>query len=534
VYPGSSDGSALHRFGPLILVGLISLLVPVQGWGQPLTVESGLIEGVQEGTVTVYKSVPYAAAPVDRLRWKSPQPPLPWSGVRQATTFGPICMQSGVSVPGAAAEPIGEDCLTLSIWTPAVTPRQRLPVMVWIPGGGFTQESGSMPLYWGDALARRGVIVVTVNYRVGVFGFLAHPELTRQSEHRSSGNYGLLDQIAALEWIKRNIAAFGGDAQRITAWGQSAGAMSISVLMASPLARGLFHRAIGHSGALFTPPEATGDPDRWYLKGAEARGLKFAETLGAESIDSLRTLPADRLLKAGREGTTHPIIDGYVLPKTPYDVFSSRQQQDVPLLIGWNADEARPLLAGRTVTLATFSDDIARAFGSDRLREIASAYLTLYPATTDAEARTSRAHFERDLRFGWDVWTWARLQARGGRAHVYYYYFAHAPPFPPGSPFSGWGAGHWQELRYAFDHLSQEPWSWSRADHALAEAMAIYWTNFAKKGNPNGERLPTWPRFTKDSERVMWLGSAIVAGDVPNLEGLRLFDDFYSRFRRGN
>ena len=388
-----------------------------------------------------------------------------------------------------------------------------------------------MPLYWGDALARRDVIVVTVNYRVGVFGFLAHPELTRQSEHRSSGNYGILDQIAALGWIKRNIAAFGGDTQRITVWGQSAGAMSVSLLMASPLARGLFHRAIGHSGAFFTPPAATGDPDGWYLKGAEARGVKFAQALRAESIDSLRTLAADQLLKASRDATTHPIIDGYVLPKAPYDVFSSRQQHDVPLLVGLNADEARPLLVGRTVTLAKFSDEIATAFRSDRLREIASAYLTIHPATTDADARTSRAHFERDLRFGWDVWTWARMQARRGRADVYYYYFTHAPPFPSGSPFSGWGAGHWQELRYAFDHLSQEPWSWGPADHALAEAMATYWTNFAKKGNPNGDGLPTWPRFTEGSARVMWLGSAIVAGDVPNLEGLRLFDDLYSRFR---
>ena len=524
----------MKKAGALTIIALgISLLAPVQTSAQPLEIESGLIEGVRDGAVAVYKSIPYAAPPIDGLRWAAPQPPLRWNGVRHATSFGPICMQAGVSVPGAAAEPVSEDCLTLSIWTPAVPAREKLPVMVWIPGGGFTQASGSMPLYWGDALARRGVVVVTINYRVGVFGFLAHPELTRQSRHRSSGNYGVLDQIAALEWIKRNIAEFGGDSKRITIWGQSAGSTSVSLLMASPPARGLFHRAIGQSGALFTPPEATGDPAAWYLKGAEARGLKFAAVLGATSIDALRAVPADRVLKAGREGTTHPIVDGYVLAKEPYEVFSSRQQHDVPLLIGSNADEGMPMIAGRTVTLAAFSDDIVAALRSERLRAVADAYLTLYPAATDSAARATRAAFERDLRFGWDVWTWARLHARADKGDVYYYYFAHRPPFPPGSPFAEWGAGHWQELRYVFDHLEQEPWAWGPADRALADAMASYWTNFARTGNPNGGRLPAWPRFTTKSERVIRLGDAIAAGDIPNLEGLRRLDDFYAGFRKG-
>ena len=272
-------------------------------------------------------------------------------------------MQTGVSVPGAPREPVSEDCLTLSIWTPAKSREQKLPVMVWIPGGGFTQESASMPLYWGDALATRGVIVVTINYRVGLLGFLAHPELSRESGHHSSGNYGLLDQIAALAWIKRNVAAFGGDPERVTIWGQSAGSMSVSLLMASPLARGLFQRAIGQSGGYFVPPAATRSPEGLFLKGAEEQGVRLASDLGAKSLEALRKLEPEQFLKDGNAGTMHPIIDGYVVPEEPYAAFAAGRQNDVPILIGSNADEARPLIAGNDVRLATFAEDIGQVFG---------------------------------------------------------------------------------------------------------------------------------------------------------------------------
>ncbi len=315
-------------------------------WAQPVRIDTGLIEGIQSGASTVYKSIPFAAPPVGELRWRAPEPAPPWNGVRRADKFGPICMQTGVSVPGAPLEPVSEDCLTLSIWIPAKSRGQKLPVMVWIPGGGFTQESASMPLYWGDALATRGVIVVTINYRVGLLGFLAHPELSRESGHHASGNYGLLDQIAALAWIKRNIAAFGGDPERVTIWGQSAGSMSVSLLMASPLARGLFQRAIGESGGFFVPPAATGSAEGLFLKGAEEQGVKLAADLGATSLEALRKLEPERFLKDGIAGTTHPIIDGYVLPEEPYTVFAAGRQNDVPILIGSNADEGRPMMAG--------------------------------------------------------------------------------------------------------------------------------------------------------------------------------------------
>ena len=243
----------LRSVGMAIATALATSVTSLMAALPVIRIESGLVQGIQTGDAIVYRSIPYASPPIGELRWKAPQPPPSWTGVRQTGVFGPVCMQTGVSVPGAAPEPVSEDCLTLNVWTPAAA-RGRLPVMVWIPGGGFTQESASMPLYWGDVLTRRGVIVVTINYRVGVFGFLAHPDLSRESRFGTSGNYGLLDQIAALEWVKRNIGAFGGDAGRVTIWGQSAGAMAVTMLTTSPLSKGLMHRAIGQSGGFFTPP----------------------------------------------------------------------------------------------------------------------------------------------------------------------------------------------------------------------------------------------------------------------------------------
>jgi para-nitrobenzyl esterase len=498
---------------------------------QPVRIETGLIEGIQTGLTTVFKSIPFAAPPVGELRWRAPQPALPWNGVRRADKFGPIAMQTGVSVPGAPAELVSEDCLTLSIWTPSKSAEQKLPVMVWIPGGGFTQESASMPLYWGDALATRGVIVVTINYRVGLLGWLAHPELSRESGYHSSGNYGLLDQIAALAWIKRNIAAFGGDPGRVTIWGQSAGSMSISLLMASPRARGLFQRAIGQSGAYLVPPAATGSPEGLFLKGAEEKGVRLASDLGATSLEALRKLEPERFLKNGIAGTMHPIIDGYVVPEEPYFAFAAGRQNDVAILIGSNADDARPLIPSGNIRLATFVQDLGNAWGSKVVRALAEEYIKTYPATTDKEARESRAKFETDLRYGWDMWTWGRMQAKTGRSQVFSYYFAHLPPYPKDSPFADWRAGHWSELPYVFDHLSQQSWAWSDADRALANLMATYWTNFAKTGDPNGDGVPVWPNFTTDREQVLHFDKSATIGGVPNLEWLRRLDLRYKGLR---
>jgi para-nitrobenzyl esterase len=302
---------------------------------------SGSISGVRADGLSVYKGVPFAAPPVGALRWRPPEPVPPWTGTRTATAFAPACMQEGVSMPGEVAPKVSEDCLYLNIWTPAERAAERLPVIVWIYGGGYRNGSASMPLYWGDQLAHRGVIVVTIAYRLGPLGFLALPELTRESSYGSSGNYGLMDQIAALRWVQHNISAFGGDSNRVTIAGQSSGAISVSILMASPQAKGLFQRAIGESGALFEPLQLA---PSYLLVNAERDGEKYAAALGVHSLQELRRLPATRLLGGGNAGgVTHPVIEPYLLPMTPYAAFAAGRQNDVPVLIGSNAEEARSL-----------------------------------------------------------------------------------------------------------------------------------------------------------------------------------------------
>jgi para-nitrobenzyl esterase len=484
--------------------------------------ESGPISGVREGGLSVYKGVPFAASPVGDLRWRPPAPVTHWSDIRKADAFAPACMQDSISMPGETPPVVSEDCLYLNIWTPAKNAQEHLPVIVWIYGGGFISGSASMPLYWGDRLAHRGVIVVTIAYRLGPLGFLAHPELTRESPHHSSGNYGLMDQIAALEWIQRNIAAFGGDPKNVTVAGQSSGSMSVSMLMASPFAKGLFQRAIGESGGLFEPLQLA---PKYLLANAERDGEKYAVSLGATSLQQLRNLPASKLTgNAG--GIVHPVIEPYVLPASPYDAFTSGRQNDVPLLLGSNADEARALTDVSHVTAATFDKDLQQSVGA-----LPTQLVAAYPHTTDEEARQAQLGLERDLRFGWDMWAWARLQAATGKSAVYYYSFRQQPPFPAGSVYAGWGASHFAELWYVFDHLDQEPWRWTKADRRVAEEISNYWVNFAKTGNPNGPSLPQWPAFTSAGGRVIYLGDPITVGGVANIDSLTVFDNVYSSVR---
>jgi para-nitrobenzyl esterase len=481
------------------------------------------VQGVRADGLTVYKGVPFAAPPLGPLRWRAPQPPAPWKGVRRASAFAPACMQTSVSMPGETPPRVSEDCLYLNIWTPARRPDARLPVMVWIHGGGFSSGSASMPLYWGDRLAKRGVIVVTVAYRLGPLGFLAHPELSRESARGSSGDYGLMDQIAALKWVQRNIAAFGGDPARVTVLGQSAGATSVSLLMASPAAKGLFQRAVGESGGAFEPVELA--PDN-LLANAEKTGQAYAASLGETSIAELRALPAAALFNGREEAVGHPVIGPDVLPLSPYQVFAEGRQNDVPVLIGSNEEEARALVDLSTVKAATYLDDIRRKWGP-----LPEPLLDAYPHATDEAARQARAHFERDLRFGWDMWAWARLQARTGRGKVFYYHFSQSPPFPQGSVYAGWGPSHYAELWYVFDHLDQEPWGWTAADRRLADQMATYWTNFAKAGDPNGPGVPAWPDFTPRRSQVLHLGDPVAVGGVADLDTLRVFDAVYDQVR---
>jgi para-nitrobenzyl esterase len=386
--------------------------------------DAGAVSGRLSHGVTTYQGVPFAAPPVGALRWREPQPVQPWKGVRDATTFAPACMQLGVSMPGEPPPRTDEDCLYLNVWKPAHRAHGRLPVMVFIPGGGYANGATSLPLYWGNRLARRGLVVVTVAYRLGPLGYLAHPELTAESGRHSSGNYGLMDQAAALAWVHRNITGFGGDPGRVTVFGQSAGAMSVSMLMTSPLAKGLFQRAIGESGGLFEPLQLA---PNYGLPIAERDGVAYAKSLGANSLAELRRLPAERLLQGDANKVTHPVIEPYALPRSPYDAFVAGRQARIPVLVGWNAEEARSLTDLSMVRAASFTADIRKAFGP-----LPAALINAYPHADDAQAVQGRADFERDLRFAWDNWAWARLQAAAG-APAYAYRFEHKPPFPADS-----------------------------------------------------------------------------------------------------
>ena len=504
---------------------LLALLLPLTAAAAEGTVrtESGLLKGTHAEGLIVYKGVPYATAPVGNLRWRESQPVTPWTGIREANKFAPACMQKGVSMPGEAPPEISEDCLYLNIWTPASKSTQRLPVLVWIHGGGYSNGSASMPLYWGDRLAHKGVIVVTMAYRLGPLGFLVHPELTRESGHGASGNYGLLDQIAALHWIQRNIVAFGGDPHRVTIAGQSAGSMAVSILMASPRAHDLFQHAIGESGGLFEPFQMA---PIYMLANAEQQGEKYSTSLGVASLADLRRLPADKLLEGSAAEIAHPILDGYVLPMSPYDAFAAGRQNDVPLLVGSNAEEARSLIDVSGVGAGTFAADLEHTLGP-----LPPAIIAAYPHSTDAEARQARLDLERDLRFGWDMWAWARLQLETGHSAVYYYTFTRKPPFPADSIYSGWGASHFAELWYVFAHLDPSTWPWSQTDRKLAAAMSDYWVNFVKSGNPNGSTVPPWKPLVGNNGPVQYLGDSITSGTLSDPGRLKVFDDVYSSLR---
>ena len=510
-----------------------ALLASVTVAQQVLT-ESGALSGIRANGLTVYKGIPFAAPPVGDLRWRPPVHAATWTGTRKADAFAPACAQAGVSMPGETPPAISEDCLYLNIWTPAKaetktkikikikTAHDHLPVIVWIYGGGYINGSASMPLYWGDRLAQKGVIFVTLAYRLGPLGFLALSELTRESPHHSSGNYGLMDQIAALEWIQRNIAGFGGDPKCVTIAGQSSGSISVSILMASPLAKGLFQRAIGESGGLFEPLQLA---PKFLLANAERDGDKYAASLGAPSLKELRRLPAT-LLTGNAGGIVHAVIEPYVLPLSPYEAFAAGQQNDVPLLIGSNADEARAMMDVTHETAATFDSDLEQSVG-----QLPAALVAAYPHATDEEARQARLGLERDLRFGWDMWAWARLQAGTASSPVFYYSFRQPPPFPADSVYAGWGASHFAELWYVFDHLDQSHWNWTVADRRLADAMSSYWVNFARLGDPNGPGLPSWPAFTNAESKVQYLADPITVGGVANLNSLSVFDVVYTTVR---
>jgi para-nitrobenzyl esterase len=476
---------------------------------------AGVVGGVStaDGRIRVFKTVPYAAPPVAALRWQAPRAVVPWDGVRDATRFGPRCLQGRI-FDDIVFDELSEDCLTVNVWTPAVGDAERLPVMVWIHGGGFQAGAGAEPRHDGEAFARRGIVLVSINYRLGVFGFLAHPELTRESGRSASGNYGLLDQVAALAWVRDNIAAFGGDPTNVTIFGESAGSLSVSALMASPLPRGLFHKAIGQSGAYFSGPG--GPLPLRSLAASEQQGVAFAASLGAESLAALRALPGERVLQAALEAQPWfaPTIDGHFLVEDVAVTFAKGQQAQVPLLAGWNADEIRAgvVLAREKPTAASFAADVRRRFGDH-----ADALLKVYPASTDAEALESAAALASDLFMGQWTWKWIETHARTGRAPVYRYAFDRKIPVPPGHTVNGVpataediGARHAGEIEYVFGVLEQAlpAVPWTADDRRLSGAMTGYWANFARRGDPNGGNLPGWPRYD-EAQQVLHLDERI-------------------------
>ena len=474
---------------------------------------AGLVRGASIGAtgIRVFKGIPYAAPPVGELRWQAPRPPAAWEGVRDATAFGPACVQgrvfSDISFPR-----MSEDCLSLNIWTPA-RPGDRLPVMVWIHGGGFQAGGGSEPRHDGQAFARKGVVLVTINYRLGVFGFFAHPELTRESGRKASGNYGMLDQVAALRWVQANVAAFGGDPKNVTIFGESAGSFAVSALVASPLAKGLFHKAIGESGAFFSSDTL---PAR-SLAASEEQGVKFAAALGAESLAALRGRSADEVLAAASKTQPwfSPTIDGYFLVEDVAATYAAGRQHKVPLLAGWNADEMRAAVTLRPQkpTAKSFAAEMQKRFGGS-----ADALAKVYPAADDAEALESAAALGSDLFIGYATWKWIETHLQTGQAAVYRYSFDRKIPVDPearvnGAPVTSKdvGARHAGEIEYVFGalELSLPKVPWEPVDRKLSDAMTTYWANFARTGDPNGAGLPQWPRYEPASRRVLHLDEAI-------------------------
>ncbi len=481
--------------------------------------QNGLVSGIHSNGVNVFKGIPFAAPPIGELRWKAPQPAANWQGVRQCDTFSASAMQAKpapfmmyTAEFLAPPEPLSEDCLYLNVWTAAKATSEKRPVIVWIHGGGFTGGSGSVPLYDGEDLAKKGVVFVTINYRLGVFGFLAHPELSKEANGKEVGNYAFLDQIAAFEWVKKNIAAFGGDPNNVTLAGQSAGAFSVNVLMASPLAKGLFHKAIAESGGMFGISSRTKS-----VADAEQTGVAFAQKLQAKSIADLRAKSADEILKAGG-GIASPVLDKHVIVGDMYSLFANNKQNDVPLLTGWNAGDRFP--SPKTLTAEEFKADAEKKYGA-----FANDFLKVYPSATDAEAKESQLEVGGHLLFAWQNYTWAKLQSSYGKNKAYLYLFKHVPPHHADKP--DFGAFHSAEFGYALHTLRNWDRPFTEVDRKLEDQMSSYWVNFAKIGNPNAKGLPEWKAFDATKPQAM------IFGDVPQTEILtsKAQFEFWDKYR---
>ncbi|HEV7379553.1 MAG TPA: carboxylesterase family protein [Dyadobacter sp.] len=479
---------------------------------------NGSVEGITESTgIRSFKGIPFAAPPVGPLRWREPQPVKNWQGIRKTDKFGPRAMQNAVfGDMGFRSDGMSEDCLYLNVWTPAKSTSEKLPVLVYFYGGGFIAGDGSEGRYDGESMATKGIVSLTVNYRLGVFGFYASEDLTKESPHHASGNYGYLDQAAALAWVKQNIAAFGGDPNRVTIAGESAGSLSVSALMASPLSKNLFSAAIGESGSVLgtLPPVP--------LSQAEQSGAKFNEQLGKKTLTEMRAIPAEELLKA----TANPgvprfssAIDGYFFPEAPLKIFQEGKQSQVPLLAGWNTEEMnfRMVLGKEAPTVENYTSAVQKLYG-----EHADKVLKQYNASSDAEVEKVATDLAGDRFIGFGTWKWIDLQSKtGGGKPVYRYLYGRPRPAMNAemgnvsanlaggvsksteatkAPLPK-GAVHSAEIEYAMGNLSHNKvYAWTPDDHKVSATMQEYFVNFIKKGNPNGKGLAEWQPVKKDTD----------------------------------
>lgn len=464
---------------------------------EPVHTASGLVQGTvsTDGKVRIYEGIPFAAPPVGDLRWKPPQPVAPWQGVRSATQFGARCMQGRIFADMVFRDDgPSEDCLYLNIWTPAESADAKLPVMVWIYGGGFQAGASSEPRQDGEHLAHKGVILVSMNYRLGIFGFFAHPELAEESPQHAGGNYGLMDQAAALKWVHDNIAAFGGDPSNVSIFGESAGSMSVSAQMASPLARGLFQRAMGESGATFGYMASMPT-----LQKSEQSGAAFAKAINAPSLKDLRAIPAQKVLEEALAQKTFrfwPNVDGMFFTESPWDTYAAGRQARVPLLAGWNRDEQSDagFFRKEPETLANYKANLAKMEDPD-----VAGFLKNYPAANEQEMKQSAGQLAGDMFIAYSTWRWLEFQFPV--APTYRYHFEEAPPASPGS--EAHGAYHSADIEYVFGNLDWKKLPFTAADYRVSDQMQSYWTNFAKTGDPNGNGMPAWPLYGPPQYQVM-------------------------------
>ncbi len=477
---------------------------------------NGVVEGVLEKSgVRSFKGIPFAAPPVGNLRWKAPQPVQNWQGVRKADQFGPRAMQAPIfGDMNFRSNGMSEDCLYLNVWAPAKKGKELLPVLVYFYGGGFVAGDGSEPRYDGESMAQKGIVALTVNYRLGVFGFMAHPELTKESPHQASGNYGVLDQAAALQWVQQNIAAFGGDPKKVTIAGESAGSISVSAQMASPLSKNLIAGAIGESGSLLGALSAVP------LSQGEQTGLQFAQTVQAHSLADLRALNADSLLGASMKFGPFRFsmtVDGYFFPKSPYAIYEAGEQARVPLLVGWNNEEMnyRAILGNEQPTKDNYVKAVKKLYG-DQAEEV----LQLYQVNNDTDVEQVATELAGDRFIAFSTWKWADLHNKTSGQPVYRYLYE--KPRPPMTPEMGdavpglaggvqkntgapkappvRGAVHSAEIEYAMGNLStNKVYAWTEDDYKVSRILQTYFANFIKSGHPNGTGLPNWPAMNRAS-----------------------------------